>query len=332
MTDTRLNRKEATGSLYVFFQSADYPLSPSYITFDTDAMAWGDPVTLPAMLLHDKEDIFYNSSPRAIYWNSQIYIFGRGPDNHVAVMTMTLDGATSDPVTLNDQTCTAVTPYIWNNNLYIFYAGVGSSNPLCCTQYDANLKMVTYWVASNSQSTDPVSFVPTDSNGGGVVVYNSGSNLYQVNFSMSTGFSSNSATLPIKINFGTSYITIPGDPGADADMGGDYVLFRDIASSYVSCFGIMDDNPNHNSSVFQIEGISADADLSAVLFYGDGKSADIAIFYVDDLQLKVSGIHVTPNYNDNNNIFWADFNIKIIQPTGVAMPDVNCSPCALVIS
>lgn len=315
MSTRRFGREEATGYLYVFFQSADFPMNPSYITYDTDAMAWGDPITLP-MTLHEQEGGIYKSSPQAVYFNNQIFLFGRGPDDRVQVMTMSPDGSQwSDPLSLDDRASNGITPCVWNNSLYIFYPS-SNGNRLSCSQYDENLKRVNAWVSSNSSSPEPVAVIPANQWSDYIKVYyqdDSSGTLKSFEFA-AQGFPSGSTETGIGLSNGPCALPLKSRPN-------NYVFYRSRVDSTMQVYDAAAGSTSHVDRFNTIDGRP-----STVLFDDEGPSWDMAAFYVQpDRKLKAAGIQDIPGYPPA-------FTVVTIEDTGATLAETGCYPFVLAIS
>lgn len=317
MSKRPVGREEATGYLYVFFQSADYPMNPSYITYDTDAMTWSDPVTLP-MTLHEQEDGIYNASPQALYYNDKVYLFGRGPDGLVVAMTMSLDGTViSDPITLNDRAFNAVTPYVWNDSFYLFFQG--ADDRVYCSHYTPDLGWLYRWMSPYNHCTAPLTVLTGDRQSTELeeniqIYYQDASNgtLSSLYFS-ELGFPPDYIQTDIGLINGPCVMPFQSSYRK-------FVFYRNRTDSSLWVY----DASGYSMSIDGIDNLSAGP--SAILFDdGNGHNYDCAVFYVQpNGKLKVAGIRGIPSYPPV-------FNVVTIQDTGATLAGPGCSPFALAI-
>ncbi|VVE59066.1 hypothetical protein PHO31112_05416 [Pandoraea horticolens] len=330
MRKANLERKDALTGLYVFFQSADFPTSPSYIVYDSVMMNWSDPITLN-MQLYDQVDGAYNSDPRAIYYDGKICIFGRAPDNSISGMTLD-QGGWSDPVAnigsgvgQNNQTSSAVTPYVWNNNLYILWPlGDGS---IYCVQCNSSLDVVSSppWRATDCRTAFGLDVVPDLSDGQFADVRYNGRG-------MASGIMTAGGPM-----FSRQWKHNGNFTGNSQPAGRDLIL----NSSTVNCLG-------RTFTFYQgaIDGVAPSGTLyvndtaldgsidirtapSAVVLDDDGTTAYVAVFYVESYKsfnLKAARLVITLS---NGN---PTYKVAFIQDTGVSMAYDCASPCGLIIS
>ncbi|VVE46075.1 hypothetical protein PHO31112_04413 [Pandoraea horticolens] len=340
-----IQKNITSSSIYVFFQHADSPSNPAYIVFDSDLGMWSDPVILTTMSLHDQENGVYNSDPRAVYWNNKIYLFGRGPDQHV--LAMIFDGTTwSDPVTLGDLSCNAITPIVWNNSLYIFYAGhdIGNGTPLSCSQYDENLNPNTpdgnaggYWVSKNDCTSYPIAphsvsrNIPAiwsvfNKNGVGYIAQFDGNNLYDgQGLSQDCNPSFGPSTIPVGDN--NQVVAYKGS-GANGGLYMLQLIFTDSAEWYVQEPPIL------------IDGINISTAPWGILLDGDGSTtANFAIFYAEtaenvDVAPRLKMAIIDCNGTDIDGSGTNDkytYTLSAIQNIDIPVAPTNCSPFALPI-
>ncbi|VVE14658.1 hypothetical protein PHO31112_02809 [Pandoraea horticolens] len=253
-------QNDALTGLYVFFRSDDLPDNPSYSVYDTVMMNWSDPITL-SVTLHDKEPLVYNGDPRAVYYKGKIYLFCRGFDDHV--LAMKFDGTSwSDPVTLNDRSRDAITPYVMNGYLYIFYPGIDGPNPICCTKYDENFNAQNYWISKENVGTIcPIGYCPDP----GILFFNDNNRLKIINFNDNgflgdgdyigqNGMSFGPSTLDPSVESGRNFFRgLPGDPrlyedrdgktidGINIHTGPSTVLLERGSSNILGIFYVNDD-------------------------------------------------------------------------------------------
>jgi hypothetical protein len=274
------------------------------------------------MLLHDQENGSYASDPRAAYWNNKLYLFGRDPNNSIVVMTY--DGTSwSDPATPSgSQTCNAVTPFVSNSNLYAFYPGVGSGNPLCCNQYDENLNVVNWWVASSGSTIYPQSISEIDTTEIAIFFNNGNDTLCDVLFYPNSGFSGgfSSGNDPQNLQLNLSFW-----PSVTPCLGNNYVATRgNNANLYFSRF---DQNVGQLFSPTQLGEISMGTAPCTLLLDSENGVAHVAVFYVSGTKNSVNIAIVEINGGSGGE--YPTYKVKAIQDTGVTVSQGNCSPFSI---
>lgn len=323
MSVSRLTERNImSGFIYVFFQHADHPEYPSYIRMDLSEGSWSNPVTLTTMRLAMQENGVYACDPRAAVWKDKLYLFGRSSGAGYVEVMATADGenwSDCDIIPRSALTCTAVTPVLWNNNLFYFYSTGDDS--IRCDQYDENLDMVMELSASHlNHSVYPLGVSPNLQKPYAFNVFfnNNGTN-YCLPWSTSgfeppypLGFDLGQGPSPLNCAGGCFLVTRGG--------GSNRVLY--ITKTIPAAdFKIGIGTPT------VIEGVDIYTSPSAVVLDEDGSVATIAVFYVENDDTHALRMAVI---NIDNSAETATYTLVNLQAIDIPIAGANSSPFALV--
>lgn len=304
-----LDQSIVSGSVYVFFQTEDYPNNISFIQWDPILQLWSHPTTLFALELIDDA---YPSNPRVCYYNGQIYIFGRVAGDQISFIQY--DGTNvTDPTPIEGMTTIAsATPCVMDDQLYIVFSnGSARVNPVSVCQLSTTGSVQELWTSVFYTSCTDIAVVPTP---GRIGCW--GNNFGTlVNFEF---FLSSNNFLQTQFDPPPLHLKYPPF-GLDPWSPGCFICGSDenLTAVRVGPFGV--NGPILNTTAF--DGIHPSSSPSAISLGGP----NYLVFYGDvDNRRTLMAAKININLSSNTAV-------QGVLDFGVSLGPANCSPYAILI-